>query len=329
MRKILITGAAGFVGRHFTRRFLELGDEVHAVDALLPDLGGIDPNQGWPLFDPREYTHFHFHREDCREYFRRVSDDDFDYALHLAAVVGGRATIEQRPLAVAEDLEIDAAYWRWAARAAPGKSVCFSSSAAYPVKYQQAKGYRLLHEDMIDLEGDLGAPDMSYGWAKLTCEYLARLAYRVHGLKSVVYRPFSGYGEDQDQAYPFPAICRRALAHRGERVLHVWGTGEQMRDFIHIDDIVDGVLQTMDQIDDATALNLSTGVFTSFREFAQMAAEACGYHPEIVGLSDQPSGVFARAGDTSRQRQLGFVPQITLAAGIQRAIAYFEQGNER
>ncbi len=132
MRKILITGAAGFVGRHFTRRFLELGDEVHAVDAVVSGSGGIDPKQGWPLFEPRDYSRFYFHGEDCRDYFRKVSDDDFDYGLHLAAIVGGRATIEQHPLAVAEDLEIDAAYWRWAVRTTPAKSVCFSSERCIP-----------------------------------------------------------------------------------------------------------------------------------------------------------------------------------------------------
>ena len=68
----------------------------------------------------------------------------------------------------------------------------------------------LLTEDMISFDLELGMPDMSYGWAKLTCEYLARLAYEKHGLKSVCYRPFSGYGEDQDDTYPFPSICKRA-----------------------------------------------------------------------------------------------------------------------
>src|SRR5690606_37599415 len=141
-------------------------------------------------------------------------------------------------------------------RTRPKKSVCFSSSAAYPIRFQQVEGYRLLTEDMIDLDRDLGLPDMSYGWAKLTTEYLARLGYERYGLKSVIYRPFSGYGEDQDDAYPFPSICECALAQKGSDVLTVWGTGEQMRDFIHIEDCVDGVLLTMDRIDNAGALNL-------------------------------------------------------------------------
>jgi GDP-L-fucose synthase len=175
---------------------------------------------------------------------------------------------------------------------------------------------------MIAFDEDIGMPDMSYGWAKLTCEYLARLAYQKHGLKSVCYRPFSGYGEDQDDTYPFPSIIKRALANRGSERLTVWGSGEQMRDFIHIEDCVDGVLATMDKIDNADAVNLSTGIYTSFKEFARMAAEAIGYHPEVVGLSDQPTGVFARGGDTKKQQALGFSATTSFAEGIERALDY-------
>ncbi len=324
MPKVLITGGAGFVGRHFTRRWLEAGAEVHVVDPVAPLTGGIDPDRGWPRFEPRDFRTFHFHREDCRAYFKRAGDADFDYALHLAAMVGGRLMIERNPLVVADDLSIDAAYWQWAERARPAKTVCFSSSAAYPVKYQRAEGYVLLEESMIDFEDDLGMPDMSYGWAKLTCEYLARLAHARHGLKSVCYRPFSGYGEDQDDSYPFPSICKRVLAHRGAPVITVWGSGRQMRDFIHIDDCVDGVGRTMDAIDDGGALNLSTGRLTSFIDFARMAAGLAHYSPEVTGTADRPEGVFARGGDTKKQRAFGFVPRVTLEEGIRRALDHYD-----
>jgi nucleoside-diphosphate-sugar epimerase len=325
MRKVLITGAAGFVGRHFARRFLERGDEVHAVDCVAPFTGGIDPASKWPLFDPRNYSGFHFYREDCRSWFGRVKDTDFDYALHLAAMVGGRLMIEHNPLAVADDLSIDAEYWQWAKAAKPKKTACFSSSAAYPISLQRADHYVLLREDMITFDGDIGMPDMSYGWAKLTCEYLARLAYEKHGLKSVCYRPFSGYGEDQDDAYPFPSICKRVLENRGNGTLHVWGTGTQMRDFIHIEDCVDGILTTLDKIDDASAVNLSTGILTSFIQFAEMAADLAGYHPEVKGMSEKPAGVHARGGDTTKQRELGFQHKLEFRAGIERALAYYSK----
>jgi nucleoside-diphosphate-sugar epimerase len=325
MKKILITGAAGFVGRHFTKRFLDNGDEVHAVDSVVEYTGGRHPDSGWPIFAPRDYQNFYFYHQDCRVWFKDRKDTDFDYALHLAAVVGGRMMIESNPLAVADDLSIDAEYWQWAAKASPRKTITFSSSAAYPIKYQRAQGYQLLKEEMIEIGGDIGMPDMSYGWAKLTCEYLGKLAYEKHGLKSVVYRPFSGYGEDQDDNYPFPSICKRAIANKGNSQLTVWGTGHQMRDFIHIDDCVDGVLMTMDKIDNGEALNLSTGIYTSFKEFARLAAAACGYTPQVTGTSDKPEGVFARGGDTTKQKQYGFCYKIPLKEGIRRAIENYSR----
>ena len=325
MRKILITGAAGFVGRHFTRRFLEAGDEVHGVDPIIHGTGGIHPTSRWPLFDPRDYPSFRFYHEDCRSWFKRVSDDDYDYCFHLAAVVGGRVMIENDPLAVADDLSIDAEYWQWAAKVRPAKTITFSSSAAYPIRYQRREGYRLLEEPMIEIGSDIGMPDMSYGWAKLTCEYLGKLAFEKYGLRSLVYRPFSGYGEDQDDTYPFPSICKRAIANRNADHLTVWGTGDQMRDFIHIDDCVDGVIQTMDKIDNGDALNLSTGIYTSFKDFARTAAEILGYSPDVAGTSNKPEGVFARGGDTRKQRTLGFRYKVSFRDGIERAIRLYER----
>jgi nucleoside-diphosphate-sugar epimerase len=325
MRKVLITGGAGFVGRHFVKRFLDQGDEVHVVDCLAPLTGARDPSAGWPLFEPRDHAGFKFHHEDCRDYFRRVRDTDFDYSVHLAAMVGGREMIEKNPIAVADDLSIDAEYWQWAKITNPAKTLCFSSSAAYPIKFQRAGNYVLLREDMIGFEDDIGMPDMSYGWAKLTCEYLARLAYEKHGLKSICYRPFSGYGEDQDDTYPFPSICKRAIANKGNSVLEVWGSGTQMRDFIHIEDCITGAMITMDQIDNGDAVNLSTGKLTSFIEFARAAANVCGYEPEVRGMSDKPAGVHARGGDTAKQKALGFTHTIAFEAGIKRAIDHYER----
>lgn len=323
MKKILITGGAGFVGRHFTRYFLEKGVEVHCVDCVAPLTGGLMPKD-WPLFNPLDYSNFYFYHQDCRDFFLTRFDTDFDYAFHLAAMVGGREMIEHNPLAVAEDLAIDAAYFKWALLSKPSKTVCFSSSAAYPVHLQRPDHYVLLKENMISFDEQLGMPDLTYGWAKLTSEYLAQLAYEKYGLSSVVYRPFSGYGEDQDLHYPFPSICKRVIESAGSSEFVVWGTGDQMRDFIHISDCVAGVITTMDQINDGSAVNLSTGKFTSFKTFAQLATSLYGYSPRVLGLSTKPEGVFARGGDTSKQKSLGFVAKTTFEEGIQLGLSYHE-----
>src|SRR5688572_28981476 len=127
MKKVLITGGAGFVGRRFVKRFLEMGDVVHCVDNLAPSGGGIHPDSGWFGIDVLDFDRFEFFNEDCRVFFERVKDDDYDYCLHLAALVGGRTMIEENPLVIADDLSIDAAYWQWAVAAKPRKTICFSS----------------------------------------------------------------------------------------------------------------------------------------------------------------------------------------------------------
>jgi nucleoside-diphosphate-sugar epimerase len=321
--RALVTGGAGFVGRHLCAALLARGAEVVCVDPIVPRTGGLEPVD-WPAGDPRDHAGFSFYKEDCRSYFGRARHEAFDYAFHLAAMVGGRLMIDYEPLAVAEDLAIDAGYWRWAEHAKPARSVYFSSSAAYPIGLQRPEGYRLLREDDIDFTDSLGMPDMTYGWAKLTGEYLARLAYSRYGLKSVCYRPFSGYGEDQDLTYPFPALTKRILELEADTVT-VWGSGRQMRDFVHIEDCVRCVLTTMDKVEDAAAINISSGRLTSFFSLAERILERAGKHARVQALADMPEGVFARAGDTALQERLGFTPTITLEEGIDRVATALER----
>jgi nucleoside-diphosphate-sugar epimerase len=321
---VLVTGGAGFVGRHVVRRLLERGDEVVCVDPIAPRTGGKDPAKGWPLFEPRDFRGFNYVKSDCRDWFAQNQGQYFDQAYHLAALVGGREVIEHDPLAVAEDLAIDAMYWRWAKDAKPGWTGCFSSSAAYPVKLQTKDNYRLLKEEDIDFTRDIGHPDLTYGWAKLTCEYIAKIAYEKHGLKSCSFRPFSGYGEDQDLAYPFPSIVKRVIDNKHSNSLHVWGSGLQMRDFVHIEDCVDLIILASQKISDSSAINISTGKLTSFIELMRMVGKEMKMDLEVQGMSDKPEGVFARGGDRVRQEKIGFLPKIPLDEGIRRAISYFE-----
>ncbi len=327
MKKILITGAAGFVGRHFCKYFLEKGDNVIAVDNLSEFTGSKDPKNDWVFYKPYDFINFNFCQVDCRNWFEENNDNDFDIVLHLAAMVGGREMIENNPLAVADDLSIDSEFWQWAVKCKPKKIICFSSSACYPVEYQIKDNFRLLKENMINFEKSIGVPDLTYGWAKLTCEYLARIAHLKHELDVICFRPFSGYGIDQDINYPFPSICKRVLKNQGQNSISVWGTGDQMRDFIHIDDCVTGVIKTMNKIQDGSAVNLSTGRLTSFKEFVTIAANIVGFNPNVSGTSSKPEGVFARGGDTTLQNSLGFNHSITFEKGIKKALEYYIKNN--
>ena len=204
--------------------------------------------------------------------------------------------------------------------------VYFSSSAAYPTRFQYANSGILLEEPMIDLENttqDIGFPDLSYGWAKLTGEYLAHLAHQSKKLNVVTYRPMSGYGEDQHDAYPFKAILARALNR--ENPMQIWSNAT--RDFMYIEDIVDCVLATMNDVADGTPINLGTGVATSFAKLAQIMANAVGYNATIQVMSGKPAGVAFRVGDPDEMMARGCKIHTPLEKGVQIALEYMRDGH--
>lgn len=313
--KVLVTGGAGFVGRHMVKRLADRGDEVFVVDSMVSEsaqhhvnyMDHLKPIGGNVCWDYR----------DCREFFRDC-DEVFDMVIHLAAVVGGRLTIENQPLSVAEDLAIDAMMFNWAVRTQQKKVVFLSSSAAYPIEFQRRDYNMTLREDLIDLNGfGIGMPDMSYGWAKLTGEYLAKLAHEKNGLKSVCFRPFSGYGEDQHLSYPFPSLVKRVVDSGGKAPVDVWGSGEQVRDLIYIDDCIDAILHIAPKIDDGRAVNLGTGNPTSFNKLIMMTwAMLYDGMPQINRLLDKPEGVFWRVSNPVLMESYGFIPKKSLIQGL-------------
>ena len=324
---VLIFGGAGFVGRHYTEHFLKKGKSVKIIDNIAPLSGGLHPKK-WKLFDPYKYRKkFKFYKQDCRTFFKKNFNRKYELVINLAAIVGGREVIEYNPLAVAEDLEIDTAFWRWAVKNKKKIKhiITYSSSAAYPIYLQKKNNYRLLKETDIDFSKNfLGKPDLSYGWAKLNNEYLASLAYEKHGIKNTIFRPFSGYGSDQDLNYPFPSIVKRAINHDRNKNFIVWGSGYQMRDFIHIKDVVRGSLLISKKVKNGKAINLSSGNFLSFIELSKKILDILGKRKiNVFGNSRKPEGVFARGGSVSLQKKFGFIPKIPIETGIKYAIKYF------
>jgi nucleoside-diphosphate-sugar epimerase len=297
--RALITGDKGFLGRHFRAELERRGYDVVGMDTKVT-----------PSLDCRTYFRKYLARG--AEY-REVNAGYFDLVVHAAAVVGGRETIERDPLVTAESLSIDAEMFRWAAVARPGRVLYFSSSAAYPVILQGATSGEPLQEWHVDLRY-VSQPDEIYGWSKVTGELLADRLRRT-GVPVTVVRPFSGYGADQDETYPFRAILERV--RRREDPLEVW-CGGCVRDWIHVDDVVAGALAVAES-GTQQPVNLCTGRPVSFTRLARLMADAEGYAPEIRSRSDKPQGVMYRVGSPERMLQYR-APEITLEEGIRRAL---------
>lgn len=303
--RVMITGAAGFLGRHFAEHHLYLDHEVTAVDDM------SSPYAHWG-FGPGLL------KVDAGAYLGRIAYPKYDIVYHFAAPVGGRERIEGDPLFNADSLRLDAALFRWAAKAKPKVIVYPSSSAVYGVEYQKIDSHMAQSEwDFYPDRLHWDKPDEMYGFTKLAGEYLACKAAR-YGVNTLCIRPFSGYGEDQSLEYPVPSIIARVKAR--EDPLIVWGPGTQTRDFIHVDDVVGAtVARVKNGIDGYQSMNIGWGRQWSFNDLAWLAADIAGYKPEIVNLPDKPFGVMSRYSDSALMRTY-YQPKITLEQGIERML---------
>lgn len=333
----LVTGGCGFVGRHAVNRLIKLKKDIIIIDDLSI---GLSPSK-WLKHDFVEtkiddFTYIYsgdvkiiFRQEDFANFIRNpikileeyfLNKNVFEYCLHFAAIVGGRLKIDGDPMSVARDLALDAEFFNWLIRSTPKKSLYASSSAAYPIDMQTGKGNQLKEQD-IEFGGRLGQPDMTYGWAKLTGEYLAQIAAKYYDVNVVCIRPFSGYGEDQDSSYPVPAIAKRAVLK--ENPFDVWGTGEQGRDFVHIEDCVDLMFLALNKYGDARSYNIGWGKLTSFLELIGLFTSFAGYTPKINKLLDKPVGVNSRFCSIKKaQIELDWKPKISIEEGMKRVYDY-------
>lgn len=336
MKTHLISGGCGFVGRNMVKRlFSTTKDRIIFIDdlsvgthpstwldaSLEKESQGVQyyGSENRLLYIETDFREFVMEMAKDTEYIKKqygLAIDSFADVFHFAAIVGGRAKIDGDPLLVARDLSIDAEFFYWITRQKPERVLYPSSSAAYPINLQTEDGAIALKESDIDFN-DMGQPDMTYGWTKLTGEFLAKIAASHYGIHITCIRPFSGYGEDQDLSYPTPAIARRAALK--EDPFEVWGTGFQGRDFVHIDDILDCMLLAMDKISDGTAINIGQGILTSFRDLIEIFTEFAGYNPPIKQLLDKPVGVHSRYSDmTWVKENLGWEPKISIKEGMRR-----------
>jgi nucleoside-diphosphate-sugar epimerase len=289
--RALVTGAAGFLGSHFTRELQTRGYQVMRSDTRL----GFDAGQ---IFADRLCV-----------------GAVFDLVVHCAAVEPHRAAIDGKPMHLATNLALDAGMFDWAHRTGQKRVLYISSSAAYPTAIQTLPFVRALSERDIDLE-HAKTPDAGYGWLKLTGERMA-LDANAAGLPTHIVRPFSGYGETQGPNWPFGAFASRARLREDPFV--IWGDGTQVRDWIHVSDVVNAALAIVEQ-DVREPVNLCTGRGTSMAELVGLFCDEVGYAPDIELRTDKPAGVAYRVGDPTRLHGI-YKPQVSLEEGVVRAVA--------
>lgn len=313
-RKILVTGAGGFIGSHLVKRLKAEGHWVRGVDIKYPEYG-TSPADEFELLDLRRW-----------EYCLAAMRDDIQDVYALAADMGGMGFIQTHHAQILHNNALINLHTMESARAAGVQRYLYTSSACVYPEYlqEEADVTPLKEEDALP-----AAPQDAYGWEKLVSEVLAQYYHDDYGMDVRVVRFHNIFGErgtwDGGREKAPAAMCRK-VAHAkltGNPVVEIWGDGEQTRSFCHVDDCVEGILRLMDS-GYPHPINLGQDRMVTINELVDIVATAAGV--EVVKQHiDGPQGVRGRNSDNTRLREvLGWEPQISLEDGLKRTYDWIE-----
>ncbi len=312
MKKVLITGAGGFIGHHLAKYLTARGYWVRGVDIKHPEYEHSPAHQ-FELLDLTKW-------ENCLAATRGV-----EYVYALAANMGGIGFIESNKAVIVRDNTLINLHTLEAARRNGAERLLFTSSACvYP-------GYLQKSADVVPLkEADAYPADAEdgYGWEKLYIERACRHYREDFGLDTRIVRFHNIYGPlgtyDGGREKSPAAICRKiALASDGGEI-DVWGDGRQTRSYCYIDDCVEGIYRLM-QSDFADPLNLGQDRMVSINELVSMVAAIAGKRIGRRHDLAAPQGVRGRNSDnTLLRRVLHWEPSIPLEEGLRRTYQWIE-----
>jgi nucleoside-diphosphate-sugar epimerase len=319
-RKILVTGGASFIGSHLVDALVERGASVRVVDNL--SSGRLENIQ-----EHVDAGRIAFHLGDLRDLsLARRMTEGVSVVFHLAADHGGRGYIDLHQADTATNLALDGIVFMAAREAGVDKVVFASSGCVYPDHLQTDPDEILyLTEDLVQPPYDA---DNTYGWAKLMAEVTLRAYYEQYGMKSVSCRYFTAYGPRCLENHAVMAMIARAFI--GQAPYMVWGTGEQVRNWTHIDDIVEGTLLAAEKIDDASGVNLGTMERIRVVDVVKEVLRYTGQSPRLEFRPDMPTGPYNRVCDNSRAEELlGWSPKVHFVDGLHRTVDWYFSHKDR
>ncbi|MDA9101229.1 SDR family NAD(P)-dependent oxidoreductase [Omnitrophica bacterium] len=313
-KKVLVTGGASFIGSHLVDALVSSGAKVRIADDL---------SSG-----KKENIKEHLYKKECE--FHQIKIDDtnaaqnivknIDVVFHLAANHGGRGYVDLHQAACASNLALDGIVFKAAREAGVGKIVFASSGCVYPNHIQgDANKMLYLTEDMVGPPYDA---DNTYGWAKLMAEMTLKAYHKDYGLKSASCRYFTVYGERGHENHAVIAMIAKAFTKQNP--FTVWGTGEQIRNWTYVGDIVKGTMLAAEKIDDATAINLGTMERIRVLDAVKEVMNYTGHQAEIELQPDMPTGPYNRVADNTLAKELlGWEPEVRFVDGLHRTIDWY------
>lgn len=309
-----VYGGNGFIGHHVARRLRKEGYWVRTVDINPYTFGEIDYTDDYVIADLRV-------KENVFENML-VDGKPVDELYVLSSWMGGAGVIftgKYDDEILYNSLTIDLNCAKYAAKLGVKKLFWSSSACCYNATMQNEGGIVYLKETVHDFPA---WPDSDYGFGKLTSEKIYQAFHRNKGLNIRIARFHNIYGEEgswNNNKEKFPAaICRKVSEAKDGDEIEIWGTGEQIRSFLYINECVDGIIRLMES-DFKDPINIGSSMAITINDLAKMVIGFSGKNLKIKNIQSDAIGVLARSSDNELcKKVLGWTPDENLEYGMKQ-----------
>ncbi|MEE8423464.1 MAG: NAD-dependent epimerase/dehydratase family protein [Thermodesulfobacteriota bacterium] len=316
-KKILITGGAGFIGSNLTERLVFLGNKVRVIDNL---------ERGKKKYLKSVLTDIEFLPLDLRQKEACITAcKDIEIVFHLASKVGGIGYYLNKPgEVILENSLIDTLMLSASLECNVERYLYASSAHVYPIELQLTPDAAPIKEKQA-LPAN---PELSYGWAKLLAE--KQIEYYIaegHELRVSIVRLIGVFGKNQDidleTGSAIPVFCRRAIEYPDLKPFIIRGTGKETRSYCYIDNVIDGMLISVEKLDDRQLigpLNLGSEGCIAIDRLARMVIEISGKLIDLQLNTSKATTIWGQTVDCTKAKELldGWTPKISLYEGLQR-----------
>lgn len=317
VKKIFITGAAGFIGFHLARRLTQRGDQVIGLDNFNDYYTPILKRERAKILEKEGVEVLEGDICDAAFLEQSVSAHQTTHLVHLAAQAGVRYSLTNPQAYIKTNLEGFVNILE-VCRNRPGIRLTYASSSSV---YGLNEKTPFAETDRTDAQASL------YGVTKKSNELMAATYHHLYGLPSSGLRFFTVYGPWGRPDMAYFSFAEKIL--NGSSI-DVYNKGAMQRDFTYIDDIIDGTVAAIDLEAECEVFNLGNSRPEKLMDFIGAIEKAVGKKAELNMLPMQPGDVVSTYADLTRSREkLGYSPKVTLEEGIPRFIEWLQLSGRR